>query len=43
MNIAFLAPGFLQRLGGGITDVSHAKYSIPAHDSIVHIIITVKI
>ena len=32
MNIAFLAPEFLQRLGGGITYVSHANYLIPAHD-----------
>ncbi len=32
MNIAFLAPGVLQRFGGGITDISHANYLIPAHD-----------
>ncbi len=29
MNIVFLAPEFLQRLGGGTAYVSHAKYSIP--------------
>jgi hypothetical protein len=32
MNIAFLAPGFLKRLGGGTAYVSHAKYSNPTHD-----------
>jgi len=32
MNIAFLAPGFLHELGGGITYVSNAKYSIPSAD-----------
>ncbi len=32
MNIAFLAPGFLQRMGGGITYLSHANYLILTHD-----------
>jgi hypothetical protein len=32
MNIAFLAPEFLQRLGGGTTYVSYVKYSIPGAD-----------
>ncbi len=32
MNIAFMAPGFSQMVGGITTNISHAKYSIPAHD-----------
>ncbi len=32
MNIAFLTPGFLQRMGGGTTYVSHTNYLILAHD-----------
>ncbi len=32
MNIAFMAPGFLQRMGGGTTDISHANYLNLAHD-----------
>jgi hypothetical protein len=32
MNIAFLAPGFLQRVGYGITYLSRADYLIPVHD-----------
>ncbi len=34
MNIAFLAPEFLQRLGGGTTYVSHTNYLIPGAERI---------
>jgi hypothetical protein len=29
MNIAFLAPGILQKEGGGTADISHTNYLIP--------------